>query len=304
MKKIVTLSMLMLTLRVCAQQDILVSQYMFNGLFLNPAYAGSHEYVTSTLLHRNQWVNFEGAPKTYMLSVDGALLNKKMGLGMVLTNDKIGSTTQTDIFGIYSYHLKLGPGKLSFGLKGGASYYLFKNDELTVWDTDDEVFSSNQSKWLPKMGSGVYYYDKKWYAGISISTLLAYQVDQSFGPDVNKATFVKRHYYLNGGYVFTLTDKLKLKPSTLLKFEPSAPFQADINLNLLYNEVFWIGASYRTGDAVTFMIEYQTNSRFRVGYAYDLTTSNVRKYTGGSHEILIGYDFVKSSTKIKTPRYF
>ena len=289
-----------------AQQDPMISQYMFNGLFLNPAYSGSHKYFTSSLLHRTQWVDFSGAPKTALLAVDGLIPSQSnnMGVGLIVTHDRIGATEQTDIYGNYAYQLKLGEGKLAFGLKAGASNYIFKSDNVTVWDSNDGVFTGRKNTWLPKLGFGTYYFAKNWYAGLSVPTLLAYDTKHDFNFDVNKSSFLNRHYYAYGGYVFKLNQKLKLKPSSLIKYLPSAPLQADLNLNLLYDEQFWIGASYRTKDAVVFMIEYQTNSRFRVGYAFDLTTTKIRKYSAGTHEIMIGYDFGKDLIKVKTPRYF
>ncbi|MDI1355200.1 MAG: type IX secretion system membrane protein PorP/SprF [bacterium] len=304
MKRILTIALMFAAGAAFSQQEIMISQYMFNGLFINPAYAGTHEYVTSSLLHRNQWVNFNGAPKSSLVSVDGALPGKNMGLGFVVANDRIGATEQTDVFANFAYQVKLGPGKLSFGLKGGGSNYVLHGDQLTVWDKNDEVFAGTRTAFLPKLGTGLYYYTNKWYAGISIPTLLAYDPQHNFSFDVSSASASTRHYLINGGYVFVLNDNFKLKPSTLIKYEPSAPLQADINLNLLYMDQFWIGASYRTGDAVVFMVEYQTNTRFRVGYAYDYTLSNLQQYAGGTHEIMIGYDFGRNLTKIKTPRYF
>jgi len=304
MKKSLIIVLALFQMAALAQQDLMVSQYMFNGLFLNPAYAGSHKYVSSSLLQRTQWVNFAGAPKTALLAVDGELPKKNMGLGLILSNDRIGATEQTDIYANYSYQLKLGTGKLAFGIKAGVSNYTFKSNNLTVWDSNDEVFASKRTVWLPKFGAGIYYYAAKWYAGISIPTLVAYDPNHNFSFDVNRSSFLTRHYYLNGGYIFTLNDKLKLKPSLLVKYEPSAPVQCDINMNLLFKDEFWFGLSYRSSDAVTFMVEYQTNFRFRVGYAYDLTTSKLRNYSAGTHEIMIGYDFGKNLMKIKTPRYF
>ena len=304
MKKTIIYLGLLLATSLQAQQDVMISQYMFNGLFLNPAYAGTHKYTTSSLLHRTQWVNFNGAPKTALFAIDGAVKDKNMGWGGILSNDRIGAIEQTDIYGNYSYQLKLGEGHLSFGLKAGMSNYILKGDGLKIWDSNDEIFTGKKNEWLPKLGAGTYYYAEKWYAGFAAPTLLSYQAGSNFSFDVDQATFLKRHYYLNGGYVFTLNDNFKLKPSTLVKFVPSAPVQADINLNLLYKEMIWVGVSYRTLDAVTFMAEYQTNSRFRVGYAYDLTTSKLNRFSNGSHEIMIGYDFGKDIVKIKNVRYF
>lgn len=307
MKKIISIIISVLTLSTAtAQQDVMISQYMFNGLFLNPAYSGSHKYYSSSLLHRTQWVNFSGAPKTLLLAVDGLAPTKSenMGVGLIVSHDRIGATEQTDIYANYAYQLKLKTGKLAFGLKAGVSNYVFKSDNLTIWDANDEVFTGRRTAWLPKFGFGAYYFCDKWYAGLSIPTLLAYDPNYSFGVDVNKSSFLNRHYYVYGGYVFKLNDEFKLKPSALIKYLPAAPIEADINLNMLYKDQFWFGVSYRTLDAVVFMVEYQTNTRFRVGYAFDLTTTKIRKYSAGTHEIMIGYDFGKNIIKEKTTRYF
>jgi type IX secretion system PorP/SprF family membrane protein len=305
-KTIILLFVVTLGITAKAQQDPMISQYMFNGLFLNPAYAGSHKYISSSLLHRTQWVNFSGAPKTMLLAVDGLIPTKSqnMGAGLIVAHDRIGATEQTDIYANYAYQLKLGKGKLAFGLKAGVSNYAFNSDVLTIWDDGDEKFTGRRTAWLPKFGFGTYYFTEKWYAGISMPTLLAIDANHDFAFDVNKASFVQRHYYLNGGYVFKLNDKFKLKPSLLAKYLPAAPLEVDINLNLLYNDQLWIGTSYRSKDAVVLMLEYQTNSKFRVGYAFDFTTSKIRNYSTGTHEIMIGYDLGKDLIKIKTPRYF
>jgi type IX secretion system PorP/SprF family membrane protein len=305
-KSIILIFVVLFNITSKAQQDPMISQYMFNGLFLNPAYSGSHKYVTSSLLHRTQWVDFSGAPKTSLLAIDGLIPSKSenMGLGLIITHDRIGATEQTDIYANYAYQIKLKKGKLAFGIKAGASNYVFKSDNVTVWDQNDEVFTGRRTAWLPKFGFGAYYFAEKWYAGLSIPTLMAYDANRNFNFDVNEGSFLNRHYYAYGGYVFKLNEQLKLKPSTLLKYLPAAPIEADINLNLLYKDQFWIGVSYRSQDAVVFMVEYQTNSRFRVGYAFDLTTTKIRKYSSGTHEIMIGYDFGKDLIKVKTPRYF
>ena len=305
-KSILIFFVVLLNITTKAQQDPMISQYMFNGLFLNPAYAGSHKYVTSSLLHRAQWQDFSGAPKTSLLAVDGLVPSKSnnMGLGLIVMHDKIGSTEQTDFHANFAYQLKIKNGKLAFGLKAGVSNYVFKSDNLTIWDANDAVFTGRRTAWLPKVGAGAYYFTDKWYAGVSVPTLFGYDVNHSFVMDVNKGSFLNRHYYGYGGYVFTLNEKFKLKPSTLIKYLPAAPVEVDLNLNLLYMDHFWIGASYRTMDAVVFMVEYQTNSRFRVGYAFDYTLTKIKKYSTGTHEIMIGYDFGKDLIKIKTPRYF
>jgi len=306
MKKIIFTTVLALSsLLLFAQQEVMVSQYMFNGLFINPAYAGSHKYFSASLLHRNQWVDFDGAPKTFLFALDGPIANEKMGLGFIVAHDQIGVTTQTDINANYAYHLKLGSGNLSFGLKGGISNYSYKTEELKVWDDNDEVLVADQkNSFVPKFGGGIYYYSDRWYAGVSIPTLLAYQNDKDFNVNIDQSSFLRKHFLINGGYVFELNDKLKLKPSTLIKYVKEAPVEVDINLSLFYDETIWFGISYRTSDAIIAIIEYQANKRFRVGYSYDFTLTEIGNYSTGSHEIMIGYDFGKDLINVKTPRFF
>lgn len=306
MKKILLITSLALSsLFVSAQQEVMVSQYMFNGLFINPAYTGSHKYFSSTLLHRNQWVSFPGAPKTFLVSADGPIASDKMGLGFIIANDKIGVTSQTDINLNYSYKLKLGSGKLAFGLKGGISNYSVNTEELKVWDDEDAVLvDDSKSDFLPKFGFGMYYYSAKWYAGVSIPTLLAYENGNSFSLNIDQSSFLRKHFLINGGYVFDVSNKVKFKPSTLIKYEKSAPVEVDINFSVFYDETIWLGISYRTNDAIVGIIEYQANKRFRVGYSYDFTLSEIGNYSSGSHEIMIGYDFGKDLINVKTPRFF
>lgn len=305
MKKILLYVILFMTcLGLKAQQDAMLSQYMFNGLFLNPAYAGSHDYASASLVHRRQWTAFEGAPVTSVLAVDGPLLNKKIGLGFMLGNDQIGVTNQTDFYANYAYHIPFRTGVLALGLKLGASQYYSKLSSLTVWDHNDEIFMGDRkSALLPKAGCGVYYYAERYYAGVSVPTLWAYDSQRSFNFNLEESSNLRRHYYLTGGYVFFINPVLKLKPSVLLKYQPSAPLQADFNINALIQDKFWVGASFRTGDAVAIILEYQINKQLRVGYAFDYTVSKLNPYSGGTHEVMLGYDFGKY-IKVRTPRYF
>lgn len=289
-----------------AQQEPMVSQYMFNGLFINPAYAGTHDYWTSTLSARTQWVSFDGAPRTIIGAVDGPIADKNMGLGLVMYNDQIGVSTQNTAIANYSYQLKFNNNtKLSLGVSAGVNQFSARLTDLTIWDEGDQVFQNDlRSRIIPRFGFGAYYYGERFYGGFSIPTLLGYQKGNNFSVDVSQATFLHRHYLLTGGYVFDLNKNLKLKPSVLMKYLPGAPIQADLNLGLLLNETFWFGTSFRSGDAVALLIEYQSNNFFRIGYAYDITFSELRKYSNGSHEIMIGIDFGKDLIKTKTPRFF
>lgn len=306
MKKIIVLIVLCFSARLAmGQQDAMLSQYMFNGLFINPAYAGSHKYFSSSLLYRTQWVNFEGAPKTALFAIDGPVKSEKMGVGLIVSNDQIGVTKQNDVYLNYSYNITLGSGKLAFGLKGGMSQYSAALTTLTYWDKSDQIYANNVTNVvMPKFGAGVYYYTEKWYAGLSLPTMLAYDGKKKFNLDVNKSSELRRHFYLTGGYVYTINESWKLKPSFLVKYVPAAPPELDINFSAMFKDMIWLGVSYRSKDAIVAIIEYQANMRFRVGYAYDITTTNLNKYSNGSHEIMIGYDLGKEIAKVKTPRYF
>lgn len=288
-----------------AQQDPMVSQYMFNGLYLNPAYAGSHDYWTSTLNYRNQWVGLDGAPQTMIGAIDGPIRNKNIGLGLILLHDQIGVTAQNTAIVNYAYQIKTSATtKLALGVNAGFSQFSARLTDLTVWDKDQVFQNDITSKVLPRFGVGMYYYGKKHYIGFSIPTLFAYQKGMNFSLDLSRATFLRRHCLLTAGYVFGISRDIKLKPSVLIKYVENAPVQADFNLAMVYRDKFWIGASYRTSDAIAVILEYQTNEHFRVGYAYDITTSKLRNYSSGSHEIMIGWDFGKELVKVKSPRYF
>lgn len=309
MKKLFTsIAILALAVTAYGQQDALVSKNVFNGLLLNPAYAGSHPFFSASLLYRTQWTGFTGAPNTQLIEFDGPLAKETMGVGLVISHDKIGVTEQTDFYASYSYKIKVGEkNKLAFGLRAGASNYQAKLTELTVWDGGDDAFNNDIRTYLiPKFGYGMYFYSEKYFAGLTIPTLIAYDNAYTFSVDLEKSTYLRRHYYLNGGYVFNLneTGTMKLKPTLMLKYVPAAPMQADISTSLIYKDMFTFGLAFRTGDALVGMIEYRTSQRIRIGYAYDFTISKFRTYAGGTHEICLGYDFGAGKDKNVSPRYF
>ncbi len=288
-----------------AQQEVMVSQYMFNGLFLNPAYAGTHPFASASLLHRAQWTGITGAPQSSLLAWDMPLMGDKMGAGFSVVHDRIGVTRDLQFDAHYSYHLRIGGGHLAFGLKAGLSLYSAELSALTTWDANDQVFTSNiENEMVPRFGTGIYYYDDLAYIGFSVPTI--YAADEAITADVQGAMerHFARHYYLNAGRVFHLNEYFDLKPSTLLKYEPEAPFEVDLNCNVLYKDRFWLGVGYRTGDAVVAMVEYQVNPMLRAGYAFDMTVSELNRYANGSHEVMLGIDLGRDPIKIKTPRYF
>ena len=293
-----------------AQQEVMVSQYMFNGMFLNPAYAGSHEYVEATALHRSQWVNFDGAPTTQVFAVDGPIMQDQGGVGLTVVNDDIGDTHTFEVFGNFSYHVDLddeGKNRLAFGLKAGISNYSSSYDLGRIIEPGDPVFENSISgQVISKFGVGVYYYNDISYIGLSMPTFFAGDrpLLAAYDSLAVENGYFENHYFLNGGVVFKINNDLAIKPNLLFKYHPAAPMEVDINCNFLIKETIWLGASYRTGDAVTALVEYNFSPKFRAGYAYDFTLTDISNYSSGSHEVMLGYQFGEAVIKAKSPRYF
>lgn len=305
MKRIATvISMLIFSFFANAQQELQISQYMFNGLFLNPAYAGTHPYWSGTALHRSQWIGFSGRPQSNLVAIDGPIKGKNMGLGFMIVNDNIGLTRVNDLSAAYSYRIKVtDKSQLAFGLRAGIRNTMFNVADLeNIVDAGDPLYNANESLWIPKFDFGVYWYSDRGYLGLSSPNIVAIDSRKADNSDAG----IRRHFFLNGGYVWDLnaSGSVKFKPSFLVKYEPTAPVSADINAHFLFNDRFWLGASYRHNAAVVFMAEYQITEKLRAGLAYDATTSMIRQYQNGSIEVMLGYDFTQKMVKIKHPRYF
>ncbi len=298
----------MLSVAAYAQQDVLLSQYMFNNLLVNPGYAGSKRYASASLLYRNQWVKFDGAPNTFVATLHGPTRTRKVGLGLTLASDKIGVTSRYDVYGSYAYHIALNQKmKFAIGMRGGFSYYNAKLSQLTVWDKPDPLFDPpTQTNILPNFGAGAYLYSEKFYAGLSVPELLSYDPTRplSFNIANNIVPHQVRHYFFTVGGAIEVSPDFVLRPAALIKYTQNAPVEFDFNMNFLIKKILWIGGAYRTGDAAVGMIELQATKQLRIGYAYDFTTSELKNYSNGSHEIMIGYDFGYDIQRIKTPRYF
>lgn len=282
-----------------AQQDPMFTQYMFNMLAVNPAYAGSADVLNLTALHRSQWVGIDGAPITQTVFAHTPISAKNMGLGLSMVHDQIGPIKQTMAYADYSYTLRLNKkAKLAFGLKGGLNFIQANLAEINIKNPNDELFlNGTGSKVLPNFGFGVYYHTERFYAGISSPKLVQFNSDL-FAFDQ------RRHYFVTAGAVFDVNDEIKFKPTALVKVTEGAPLSVDLSANFLFNERFWVGLGHRFGDSFTAMIQYQFTQQFKVGYAYDLTISKLARYNSGSHEIMVSYDFNFDKTKRLSPRYF
>lgn len=306
-----TICALFLSVALHAQQDPMFTHYMHNTLSVNPAYAGTREALTITALHRNQWVGFDGAPKTYTLTMHAPVFTENIGLGLSLINDEIGPLNTTSIFADFAYHIQMNKehNKLTFGLKGGVNLMRGNLSSLNLDDNQyDPAFSSDiESKFLPNFGFGVYYLANKWYFGLSSPRLLTndFLNDLVYGSSTIFSD--QRHYFFIMGTMIDLTHNIKLNPSTMLKGTKGTPMVLDLSAIFIFDEKFEIGLMHRTGDAFGALLGYNISDQIRLGYSYDWSTTNQSiRYNGGSHEVIIRYDFIfrERGRRIVSPRYF
>ena len=290
-----------------AQQQAMFTQYMFNGLAINPAYAGSHEAISITGLAREQWTGLPGNPSTQTLSVHAPLRFSRSSWGLLLSHDEQDISQQYGVFTSYAYRIPIGRGQLAFGLQGGFTQARISLTELHIVTPDhqsDPAFGQDlKTRLLPNIGSGLYYHTDRYYIGFSVPQLLDQPLENDNQSPSSKAQLV-RHYFLTGGYVFDLNNDLKLKPNFLVKSATGAPIEADFNTNLLIRETLWLGIGYRSFDALNALVELQISPSLRLGYAYDYTISGLRHVQSGSHEFMLNYTIRLSKESILSPRYF
>jgi len=303
---LITMFVLMLSYTSMAQTEPMYSQYMYNMLGVNPAYAGNREAVSFNFFQRKQWVGLEGAPQTTSVSFDQALFDKKAGWGIQLYDDKLGVEKADGINLIAANRIRVSEnGILSGGLSFGLMNYRIDLMNVTNrYTSTDPAFYSNFNKWTPSVGLGIYYNTDKFYAGISIPNILKSRLSAF---DVIKSGLQKinsKHIFLTSGIVIPLNEDIKIKPSTMIKMVEGAPIEADLNTNIWFHDLISVGVSYRTGDAVIGMAEIQASENLRFGYAYDVTLSPLKYYNNGSHEFMIRYEFGNTKTKVKSTRYF
>jgi type IX secretion system PorP/SprF family membrane protein len=289
-----------------AQQDPQFSQYMFNLLAINPAYAGSAERLSIKALSRQQWVGFAGAPTTQTLTAHSPFLVQSLGLGGTVMRDEHGPVTQYDIILDLSYRIFLGGGqKLAFGLKGGVNFFQGRFAELHPLESGDQVFQQDvTSKTDPQFGFGVMWYSDRFYLGLSSPKLLRTDFFQTDSLQFVSQPGQHAHYFFTGGYVFDVGDFTKFKPTFMLQAVEGAPLSLDLGANFLFYEKLWLGAFYRYTDAVGALVQYNVTDAFSVGYSYDYPLSALNGHTGGTHEFMLGIEFGKRLSGIRSPRYF
>lgn len=284
-----------------AQQDAQFTQYMYNTINVNPAYAGSRGAMSIFALHRTQWVGLDGAPVTNAVSINTPLNSSNLGLGVSVINDKIGPTHENTISADLSYTIQASDTyKLSFGVKATANLFDLDVSRLTPKQAGD-LSLQNFNKFTPNIGAGLYLHSDKAYVGVSVPNFI--ETNRYDDNDV-KMFKEKKSFYLIAGYVFDLNSSIKFKPALLTKMVSGAPLQVDLSGNFLFNNKFMIGAAYRWSAAVSGMVGFQISDGMYIGYGYDLETTNLDNYNSGSHEIFLRYELFKNNKKITTPRFF
>ncbi len=293
-----------------AQQDAQYTQYMYNTISVNPAYAGSRGVLSINALHRSQWVGLKGAPETQTISINTPI-NNKIGLGFSLVNDKIGPTQETSFDAVFSYTIPVSDSddKLSFGLKAGG--HLINIDFTKLNQYYPQLTSNNNidNKFSPNIGAGVYYHTNKFYLGLSIPNFLeTNHFDESSDTNESSSFIAKErmNYYLIAGYVFKLNQSWDFKPALLTKMVAGAPLQADLSASFLYNQKLTLGAAYRWSAAWSAMAGFQISDSVMIGFAYDKETTDLgnTSFNDGSYEVFIRFELFKNIKKVISPRFF
>jgi type IX secretion system PorP/SprF family membrane protein len=285
-----------------AQQDAQYTQYMYNTININPAYAGSRGVMSLFGLHRTQWVGLDGAPVTNAASLNTPINNSNLGLGLSIVNDRIGPTNENTFSADVSYTINTSETyKLSFGVKGSINMFNLDVTKLTIGDPSDPTFQDLNNQVSPNIGAGVYFHSDKLYLGLSVPSFL----ETTLYADNTESVYKERmNFYLIGGYVFDLSPELKFKPAFLAKAVEGAPLQLDISGNFLILEKFVLGAAYRFDASFSGMAGFQVSDGMYIGYAYDQETTNLRRYNSGSHELFLRFELFKRQSKIVSPRFF
>lgn len=310
------------------QQDPMFTKYVFNSLIFNPATAGSNDHLTLGLIHRQQWLGFEGAPTTQSLTAHTPLRNEKVGVGFSLVNDRAGAARSFEANAAYAYRFALGSRlRLSVGLQAGVANLRGDWASLTIEQQGDAAFQENLNRWLPNFGAGAYLTGERFYAGIGCPRLLEYKLRKADDNDLQSYARTYRHYYFTAGVAFPLRgDNLVFRPSLLLKStgllsalrqdarfqNVGAPTEVDVDASLFILQTFWVGAAYRTAlegrksshDSIDFWAAWHLRNGLRFGAAYDLLLSDLRRAGNGSFEVMLGYEFDFKIKKAASPRFF
>lgn len=302
-KKIFTILTMLSVFGAIAQQDPQYTQYMYNTLSVNSAYAGSLGHLAITGIYRTQWVGLEGAPNTQSFTLDTPL-GKNVGLGLSVVSEEIGPSEEQYLDANFSYTIPSGQThKLSFGIKGGGRVINIDWTKGSYRDPDVQFRENITNKFLPVVGAGLYWHGERDYIGLAVPNFMTrerYNYDDIADDLVNE----RMHLYLIGGIVFDLSAHTKFKPAAMVKYVAGAPLIADFSANFMFNNCVTLGVSYRTADSVSALASLQITPQFLVGYAYDYTTTELQNYNSGTHEIMLRFELVSRKKGLKSPRFF
>ena len=289
-----------------AQQTPITSQYLTNGLIINPAYAGTRGALSANLSYRKQWAQIVGAPQFQNLSLHSPINKReKVALGLVAEYMTYGVTKDIGIYGYYAYNVRLGKGRLSMGLRGGAdlSNTNYNNLQFPVGNPQDPLLMGDIKYTMPNVGAGFYYYTDRFFAGLSVPSILTYQSDAENETGLSPDFMMFKTYFLTGALI-RFSDAFKVKPSVLVRYSMSEPLEMDLNANLIIADLLWIGGSYRIAEkAAVALLDLQVTPQFKIGYSYDYQLGHLNSYTSGTHEISLRYEF-EFSVSATSPRYF
>ncbi|MBN4072213.1 type IX secretion system membrane protein PorP/SprF [Flavobacteriales bacterium AH-315-E23] len=279
-----------------AQQLPQYSQYLINDYVLNPGITGSKEYFEAKTNHRFQWVGLTDAPRTFILSMHGPIKAKNMGVGGYLFTDVTGPTSRVGAYGSYAYHIDLNGDdmKLSFGLFGGIMQYNIDGSKISLADQTDPLNKIGiESILIPDAGFGTYWYGKQHYLGISVPQLLQNKLKLSdTGNEIGRLT---SHVFVMGGYKFEVGGDFEVEPSVLMKYVAPTPVQFDLSAKVIYQKMFWLGGSFRTDDAMSVLVGYSFEEKLFFGYSYDFTITDLKNYSSGTHEVMLGIRFDRAT---------
>lgn len=289
------MALVLIVIKTSAQQDAQFSYNMFNHLFVNPGFAGSNEAICANAINRHQWMGFDGYPMSTVFNVDAPISKINSGVGLSILNDKAGNEKNVDIKLAYSYRLDLGDGKLGLGLNVGLLNKTYTGTWVTPSDLigsgggqDPSIPQANDSHMAFDMSLGAFYRTNNLYAGLSSTHLTQSKMKYN---NIN-ASYLRRHYYFTAGYFYQLPNNplFEIRPSVYIKTDGSTS-QLDVNASVIYNKMIWGGVSYRTSDAIIGMLGIELKNGLKVGYAFDIVTSQIGSYNRLSHEFLVGYCF-------------
>jgi type IX secretion system PorP/SprF family membrane protein len=284
------------------------SQYLQNGLLINPAYAGTRGSLSAFLSYRLQWMDIPDAPVFQSVSLNAPMKNDKVGLGLMAQFMKFGFTKSQSIYASYAYHIKLKTGKLSLGLKAGFDRSNTDYTGILTTTKNDPVFISNDKPYfLPNIGAGVYYFSDKLFGGLSIPSFLSYKKNTSTSSVEAYHSFSEYDLIFSGGGLIVFSQTLKFKPSVLIDYSMQKTkklTQFDINGNLIIGDLIWLGASWRTTEQVAVgILQVQLNQQLMMGFSYDYSVGRMNSFSGGSSEFILRYEF-GFKVSAANPRYF